>query len=70
MSRSDRIVVAGIIVWCVWLSFRQYQMLDRFDMINSSIKTLASATLETKLHCDVAGERTDELWEEIFDAKE
>ena len=45
-------------------------MLDRFDMINSSIKTLASATLETKLHCDVAGERTDELWEEIFDAKE
>jgi hypothetical protein len=66
MSRADRLVVAGVIVWCVWLSFRQMKLIDRTTAINDTIKVLAGAAMETKLHCDVAGERTDELWEEVF----
>jgi hypothetical protein len=42
------------------------KLIDRTTAINDTIKVLAGAAMETKLHCDVAGERTDELWEEVF----
>lgn len=68
MRWCDRLVVAFLILAGVMSYIRMNNATDAIDELNKAIKTLAAATLETKMHCDVAGERTDELWEEVFNA--
>ena len=41
-------------------------MQDNMDNLKSATELIATGLLETKMHCDVAGERTDELWVEVF----
>ena len=67
MSKVDRIIVASFMMMVLFQYWISYNLIDRTDSINQAIKTLASATLETKMHCDESGERTDDLWEEVFD---
>ena len=67
MKKLDRIIIAFFMMGVLLLGYRQHLMMDRFDKINQAIKALATATVDIKTRCDVAGERTDELWEEFDD---
>lgn len=61
MKHTDRLVVAGVIVWLVVVSVRQAMLIDRTDDINDVIKTLAGATIDIKQRCDVVGEMLNDM---------
>ncbi len=69
MNGYERFAVILIASWVALVGIQQAKIADRTDDINQAIKLLSAATLETKAHCDVAGERTDEMWEEWNEQK-
>jgi hypothetical protein len=59
-------VTCILILIVLTLGYRQYQLTDRTEELNAAIKTLAGGLIDVRMRCDVAGERTDELWVEVF----
>ena len=62
----DKVVFSILVLWMIAITGVQWKMQDNMDNLKSATELIATGLLETKMHCDVAGERTDELWVEVF----
>lgn len=81
MNKVDKIIVGLMFLSQVLLWARVEIFIDNVSEMRTytqySVKALSKATLANREealraidHCDVAGERTDDLWDEVFGARE